>query len=151
MNRFLSNEWDAAKAQKRGGGARPVSLPLETAEARYTAEPATTLAPELEFDKQWALTLIDVVLRRLRAEYEQEGKAALFDVMKPCLIGSRDTQPYAELAARLGMTAGAVKTAVCRLRQRYRECLKEEIGQTVATPDEADQELRHLFRVLARR
>jgi len=151
MNRFLANEWDAAKAQKRGGGARPVPLPLETAEARYAAEPATTLAPELEFDKQWALTLIDVVLRRLRAEYEQEEKAALFDVMKPCLIGSRDTQPYAALAAQLGMTAGAVKTAVCRLRQRYRECLKEEIGQTVATPDDADEELRHLFRVLARR
>ena len=150
MNRFLANEWDAARTQKRGGGARPAPLALETAETRYAAEPATTLTPELEYDKQWALTLIEEVLRRLRDEYEQEGKASLFDEMKPCLIGSRDTQPYATLAARLGMTEGAVKTAVCRLRQRYRERLKEEIANTVAAPEDADEELRHLFRVLAR-
>ena len=151
MNRFLANEWDAARTQKRGGGARPAPLALESAETRYAAEPATTLTPELEYDKQWALTLIEEVLRRLRDEYEQEGKATLFDIMKPCLIGSRDTQPYATLAASLGMTEGAVKTAVCRLRQRYRERLKEEIANTVAAPEDADEELRHLFRVLARR
>ena len=70
--------------------------------------------------------------------------------MEPCLIGNRETQPYAALASKLGMTEGAVKMAVCRLRERYRECLKEEIAQTVASPAEVDEELRHLFRVLAR-
>ena len=78
-------------------------------------------------------------------------KKARFDALKPCLVGSRDNQPYAELSSSLGMTVGSVKTAVCRLRERYRERLKEEIGNTVAAPEDVDEELRHLFRVLARR
>ena len=73
-----------------------------------------------------------------------------FHTLEPCLIGNRETQPYAALAAEVGMTEGAVKMAVCRLRERYRERLKEEIGHTVASPAEVDEELRHLFRVLAR-
>ena len=151
MSRFLANEWDAARTQKRGGGTRPAPLPLDTAETRYAAEPATTLTPELEFDKQWALTLIDEVLRRLHDEYAREDKGALFDALKPCLVGTRDNQPYAELASSLGMTVGALKTAVCRLRERYRDRLKAEIANTVAAPEDVDEELRHLFRVLARR
>ena len=91
------------------------------------------------------------MLNRLREDYARDGKGALFDTLEPCLIGSRETQPYAALAAELGMTEGAVKVAVCRLRERYRECLKEEIAHTVASPAEVDEELRHLFRVLARR
>jgi len=74
----------------------------------------------------------------------------MFEALEPCLIGSRDTQPYAALASKLGMSEGAVKMAVHRLRERYRECLKEEIGHTVGSPEEVDGELRHLFRVLDR-
>ena len=95
--------------------------------------------------------MLEEVLHRLRADYEHDGKAGLFDALKPCLVGSRETQPYAELAAALGMSEGAVKVAVYRLRERYRERLKEEIAHTVASPAEVDGELRHLFRVLARR
>jgi RNA polymerase sigma-70 factor (ECF subfamily) len=150
MSRFLANEWDKAHTLKRGRQVRLVPLPLDTAETRYTREPADTFTPEQAFEKQWALTLLEEVLRHLRADYEKDGKVGLFDVLKPCLVGSRETQPYAELATGLGMSEGAVKVAVCRLRERYRERLKEEIAHTVASPAEVDAELRHLFRVLAR-
>ena len=150
MKRFLSKEWDKVKTLKRGGQVRLVPLQLDTAETRYSQEPADTSTPEQVFEKQWALALLESVLNRLRKDYAQDGKGALFHTLEPCLIGSRETQPYAALAAELGMTEGAVKMAVCRLRERYRECLKEEIGHTVASPAEVDEELRHLFRVLAR-
>jgi RNA polymerase sigma-70 factor (ECF subfamily) len=151
MKRFLAKEWDKAKALKRGGQVQFVPLQLDTAETRYTRESADTHTPEQLFDKQWAMTLLDTVLKRLRGEYVGNGKGGLFEVLEPCLIGKRESQPYAALATQLGMTEGAVKVAVCRLRERYRECLKQEIAHTVASPAEVEEELRHLFRVLARR
>jgi RNA polymerase sigma-70 factor (ECF subfamily) len=150
MSRFLANEWDKARAQKRAGRLQVVPLSLDSAETRYCQEPADTSTPERAFEKQWALTLLEGVLQHLRAEYEQGGKAALFDTLKPCLIGTREGQPYAELAAKLAMTEGAIRVAVCRLRERYRERLKEEIAHTVGSPSEAEAEVRHLFRVMAR-
>ena len=150
MGRFLANEWNKAETLKRGGQVQLVSLTLDTAETRYAKEPADTSTPEQAFEKQWALTLLEEVLQHLRNEYVNDDKEMLFDKLKPCLIGSRETQPYAVLAGELGMTEGAVKTAVCRLRERYRERLKAEIANTVASPSEVDSELRHLFRILAR-
>ena len=150
MKRFLAKEWDKAKTLKRGGQVRLVPLQLDAAETRYTREPADTRTPEQLFEKQRALTLLESVLSRLREDYARDGKGVMFSALEPCLIGCRDTQPYAALAAQLGMTEGAVKMAVCRLRERYRECLKEEISHTVASPAEVDGELRHLFRVLDR-
>ena len=94
---------------------------------------------------------MESVLSRLREDYARDGKGALFHALEPCLIGRRDTQPYAALGAELGMAEGAARVAVCRLRERYRECLKEEIGHTVLSPAEVDKELRHLLRVVARR
>jgi RNA polymerase sigma-70 factor (ECF subfamily) len=151
LKRFLAKEWDKAKTLKRGGQVRLVPFQLNTAETRYTGEPADTRTPEQVYEKQWALTLLESVLSRLREDYASDGKGALFHALEPCLIGSRDTQPYAALGAQLGMTEGAARVAVCRLRERYRECLKEEIGHTVASAAEVDEELRHLFRVMARR
>ena len=110
MKRFLAKEWDKAKTLKRGGQVRLVPLQLDTAETRYTREPADTCTPEQVFEKQWALTLLESVLNRLREDYARDGKGALFDTLEPCLIGSRETQPYAALAAELGMTEGAVKS-----------------------------------------
>lgn len=152
VNRFLANEWDKRKAQRRGGAAQSVPIALEDAESRFALQPATsTHSPELVYDQEWALSLIENVLRGLREEYAAQGKAALFDTLKPCLIGSRETQPYAVLAESIGMSQGAIKVAVCRLRERYREALKEAVADTVADPADIDAELRHLFRVLARR
>jgi RNA polymerase sigma factor (sigma-70 family) len=150
MKRFLSKEWDKAKTLKRGGQVRLVPLQFNTAETRYSQEVGDTSTPEQVFEKQWALTLLESVLSLLRQDFAQEGKGALFQALEPCLIGSREAQPYAELAAKLGMTEAAVKMAVSRLRERYRACLKEEIGHTVASVAEVDEELGHLFRVLSR-
>lgn len=150
LNRFLANEWDKIRAQKRGGGVRTIPLQMDTAESRYSQEPATTTTPEDLFEREWALTLLEEVLSALRAEYEEAGKAGLFDSLKPCLLGRSETQPYAQLAASLGMSEAAVKVAVHRLRERYRARLKQEVAKTVAVPSEVDSELRHLFRVLAR-
>lgn len=150
MKRFLVKEWDKAKAVKRGGQVQCISLSFDTAETRYIQEPADTRTPEQVFEKQWSLTLLASVLGKLRASYEQDGKGELFCVLEPCLVGARENQPYAELGARLGLAEGAVRTAVFRLRQRYREFLEAEIAQTVASPEEVGEELRHLFRVMAR-
>jgi RNA polymerase sigma factor (sigma-70 family) len=149
MNHFLADEWDKARAQKRGGGQVPLPLQFDTAETRYGHEPADPVTPEQSFERRWALTLLDEVLKRLRTEYEQDGRAELFAALNPCLVGDRTSQPYAELAAKLGVSEGTVKSAVHRLRHRYREFLRDEIAQTVAGPDEVDEELRHLFAVLA--
>jgi RNA polymerase sigma-70 factor (ECF subfamily) len=149
MNYFLANEWDKERAQKRGGGVRPLPLEFNSAETRYSHEPVDQMTPEQHFERRWVLALLEQVLGRLRAEYEQEGKAEVFAALNPCLVGERTSLPYAELGAKLHLGEGAVKSAVHRLRQRYRQLLREEIAQTVAAPDEVDEELRHLFAVLA--
>ena len=147
VKRFLANEYDRAEAQKRGGGQRIVPLEGLEPENRYRLEPADTLTPERLFEQQWALTLLDQVLARLEAEMTAGSKAALFEAMKGHLAGSRD-ETYAATAARLGMTEGAVKVAVHRLRRRYRAILQEEIAHTVACPEEIEEEIRYLFTCL---
>jgi len=87
MKRFLAKEWDKAKARKRGGEVRLVPLQLDTAETRYSQEPADTRTPEQLFEKQWALTLLKSVLDLLREDYAHDGKGALFHALEPCLIG----------------------------------------------------------------
>ena len=149
LNHFLADEWDKAGAQKRGA-RRIVSLDAQTAESRYFAEPHDALAPDKLFERQWALRLLEEVLRLLQAEYAAAGQAALFEHLRFGLTGDKSALPYAELATQLGMTEGAVKVAVHRLRQRYRARLREEIAHTVAGPDEVEEELRFLFRALAR-
>ena len=150
MKRFLANEWNKARAEKRGGKARLVPLELHTAETRYQLEPADTRTPEQLFEKQWALALLESVLGRMRADYAGAGKRAQFEALEPCLVGDRQGHPYAALGEKLGMSEGTVRVAVFRMRERYRQCLREEISQTVASPAEVEEELRHLFRVLAR-
>jgi RNA polymerase sigma-70 factor (ECF subfamily) len=150
MSRFLVNEWDKSRALKRGGG-QVVSLPFGAADERYRWEPADNVTPEQSFEWRWALALLDQVMNRLCADYAEQSKAELFEVLKPCLLGERSAQPYAMLASKLGMTEGSVKVAVHRLRQRYRQLLREEIANTVEKPEEIEEEMRHLFAVLARR
>ncbi|MGO8753145.1 MAG: RNA polymerase sigma factor [Thermoguttaceae bacterium] len=147
VKRFLANEYDRAQARKRGGGQRIVPLEGLEPETRYRLEPADTLTPERLFEQQWALTLLDQVLARLQAEMTAGGQAALFESMKGHLAGSRD-ESYAATAARLGMSEGAVKVAVHRLRRRYRALLQEEIAHTVAGPEEIEEEIRYLFTCL---
>jgi RNA polymerase sigma factor (sigma-70 family) len=149
MNHFLADEWHKARAQKRGGSGEVLSLDFAAAEERFDLEPADAATPDKAFDRQWALTLLNTVLDRLEAEYQREGKHELFAALKQTLAGSRETQPYAELAETLGMNEGAIKTAVHRLRRRYRELLQAEINHTVESPAEAREEMDYLFKTLS--
>lgn len=148
MNHFLSDEWDRARAHKRGGG-KVIHLDSAVAESVYAAEHADTLTPEKLFDQRWAITVLEEVHQRLQQEHERAGKAAQFKTLRFSLMGERSAMPYTELARKLGMSEGAVKVAVHRLRQRYRVVLRELIAETVSTPDEVEDELRYLMRALA--
>ena len=111
-------------------------------------EPAHDLTPEKLFERQWAIAVLDQVLLRLQTEFAAEGKQAIFERLKRFLTAGRQSGGYAEVAAELEMTEGAVKTAVHRLRRRYRQLLREEIAQTVAGPEEIDEEIRYLLACL---
>ncbi len=145
---FLSNEHDRATALKRGGGRQLLSLDFGDADRRYAAEPGHEQTPERLFERRWALTLLDRVVQRLREHYETAGQLPLFEALKGSLTGAAGDS-HAEAAAALGMTPGAVKVAAHRLRQRYRDLLRDEIAQTVEDPAAVDDEIRALFSALA--
>jgi RNA polymerase sigma factor (sigma-70 family) len=148
LSRFLADEWDKSRALKRGGTYLHLPLQIETGETRYGHEPVDNCTPEQCFERRWALTLLETALQKLRNEYERAGKVELFAALNSTLTGNRDQQPYAELAAALNLNEGAVKVAAHRLRKRYRQLLREEIGGTLAESGDIDEELRHLFSVL---
>ncbi len=147
LKHFLSDERDRTMRQKRGGGQPLISLDSISAETRYQREPASDLTPENLYERQWALSVLERVLSRLQAELTAAGKQALFDSLQETLTGGQANR-YASIAAELGMTEGAVKTAVHRLRRRYRDLLRDEILQTVSTPDEVNDEIRYLMSCL---
>jgi RNA polymerase sigma factor (sigma-70 family) len=151
LKHFLANEWDHARAQKRGGGATMVPLDVElgAGETRYRLEPADDETPERLFERQWALALLERVLGRLREECDAAGKRAQLDTLKPVLTGEPTGETYAQLGERLGMSEGAIKVTVHRLRRRLRALLEEEIARTVADPRDVDDEIQHLFEVLS--
>jgi RNA polymerase sigma factor (sigma-70 family) len=149
LRHFLANERERAQAQKRGSGRPVASLDAATAETRFGAEAAGHDSPDKAYERNWALALMEQVLHRLRAEQAAAGKGSQFEQLLDCLMGEPDAPRYADLAAQLGLGADAVKMTVCRLRGRYRDLLREEIAHTVNSPAELEEEIRHLFVVLA--
>ncbi len=133
---YVANEWDRSRALKRGGGAPLLSIDAVDAEGRFLVEPAHLLTPERLFERRWALTVLDRTLRALRDDCERRGKVLLFDRLKDFLPGGDDGVQQTTLARELGMELGALRTAISRLRERYRQLLREQIAQTV--DDEAD-------------
>ena len=151
MNNFLNTEWTKARTQKRGGQNEFFSLDAATSENRFKLEPVDHASPDKLFDRQWATALLENVLQQLEEVYRDENKHALFQALKPTLMGARESQPYAALAAQLGQTEAAIKVSVHRLRQRYRELIRNQIAGTVASPEEISGEMRHLLEALAGR
>jgi RNA polymerase sigma-70 factor (ECF subfamily) len=145
---FLANEWDKARAQKRGSGRAPISLDFVAGEARFVREPADELNPERIYEKHWALALLEQVLGRLRDEFVRAGKTDHFEQLKVFITPTTTTIGYAEVAAKLGISQGAVRVTVHRLRHRYRQLLRAEIAQTVAEPGDVEDEIRSLFSAL---
>lgn len=149
MKHFLANARSFAQAQKRDA-RKIIALDAGSAEDRYRHEPADHVTPEHNFERQWALTLLHTVTERLREEYKKDDRGELFQHLSFCLAGERSAVPYARLAPQLQLTEGALRVAVHRLRQRYRQMLQDEIAHTVAAPGEVQEELHHLMLVLAR-
>lgn len=149
LRHFLADEWDKASAQKRDV-RRTVALDTGAAETRYRNEPADTETPERLFERQWALTLLETVVQRLRQEHETAGRSEWFTALNFTITADRQAIPYADLAVRLGSTEAALRVAVHRLRQRYRQLLRVEIADTVASEGDIDEEMRYLRRVLSR-
>ena len=146
LNYFLTDQWRGERAERRGGGASVLSLDdPEQAEKRYLNEPASHLTPERTFDARWALTLMNRAFERLRDEHITARKSELFEHLKPFLAVESSEDGYSVPAAALGMSTSHVAVAVHRLRQRFRECVRGEVADTVANPAEVDEEMRHLF------
>jgi RNA polymerase sigma-70 factor (ECF subfamily) len=150
MKHFLANEWHRAKAQKRGGEVRFIEWDALDPEGRYAETSEQQDNPEHVFDREWALQTVAGALQALRDEMEKAGKSELFEAIKGSLTGE-DEAPRAETAAKLGMSEGAVKVAVHRMRQRYRELLRTSIAQTVGNEADLEDEMRYLIAVLRNR
>ncbi len=148
FKRFASREYERARARKRGGGCATLRLDFDEGERRYALEPSHELTPERVYDRQWAMMLLEGVLDRLREEMVAARKERLFEALKAFLTGVDDLPAYREVAGQLGMTEGAVKVAVHRLRGRYREILRGAIADTVETTDEVDREISDLLGAL---
>ena len=150
VNHFLSDEWDRARAQKRGGGQRLQFFDETNAEEQFQAEGQPAASPERQFDRRWALTVLNGALNQLSAEQTQAGKAAQFAALKNFLSAEAAAGEYDALAASLNLTPGAIAVAVHRLRQRYGELVRAEVANTVANPADVDAELDYLCELVAR-
>jgi RNA polymerase sigma-70 factor (ECF subfamily) len=148
LRRFLANDQARRAAKKRGGGRQVVSIDFDLGDRRYRQEPAHELTAEHIFHRRWALALLEKVLNGLAEEFQRSDKAALFEGLKVYLVAEHHKPPYAETATKLGMSEGAVKVAVHRLRERFRRALRAEVAGTVDNPDDIDNEIRELFEAL---
>ena len=145
---FLANERRRGMAIKRGKGQRLIPLEELRADERVEMEPADPVTAELIYERRWASTVLERVLNLLKDQYRKAGNAALFDSLKELLPGEADAPSQKDIAAQLGMTENAVRQAFYRFRQHYQSLLREEIAQTVATPGDIEDELRHLIAVV---
>jgi len=150
MKHFLANEWHRAQTQKRGGRVQFIEWDSLDPEARYAGASQQSDNPEHLFDREWALQTVAGALQELRDEMAKAGKSKLFDALKGSLTGQEELTRD-QIAARLGMSEGAVKVAVHRLRRRYRELLRAAIAETVSNEADLDDEMRYLVAVLRRR
>jgi DNA-directed RNA polymerase specialized sigma24 family protein len=148
---FLANAWDRSQAQKRGGGQQVISFDGMTAEERYRMEPVDPVSADQCYDRRWAADLLEGAHARLREEYVAAGRAGRFTYLEAYLPGGQTMLSQAEVGAALGLTEGTVKQEVFRVRRRFGELLREAVAQTVAHPDEVDDELRYLIDVVCRR
>jgi RNA polymerase sigma factor (sigma-70 family) len=148
LKRFVSDQHARAKAAKRGGDHKMLPIDIKTAENQYIQEPISNLTPEKLFEKFWALTILERAMSRLEDELAGINKHELFNNLKIYLAGEKSHIPYNDMAGRLNMTEEAVKMAVYRLRRQYREILRDEIAQTVASEEQIDGEIQDLFAAL---
>jgi RNA polymerase sigma factor (sigma-70 family) len=149
LKHFLDNEWHKGRTFKRGGGQILISWDELKPDERELLGPSHEMTPERLFNRRWALMLLERVMNRLRVECEAAHKDQLFESLKDYLTGEAPEKSYRQIACELKMTEGAVKVTVHRLRRRFGELVRAQIAQTVASPEEIDDEIRQLFAALS--
>ena len=147
MQNFLTNEHRRVATLRRGGHVKVLSIDLEEAEGRFQAETSATTNPELQYDRRWALTLLETVLAQLEDEFAAAGKNQQFKALSRFISVQGCGQTHAEVGELLGMSETAVKVAVFRMRQRYKALLKRQVAATLANPADVDDEIRALLRI----
>ena len=145
---FQADERIKAEALKRGAGKQPIPLDFDSAESGSSIEATDELTPELLFERRWAMTVLQRVMERLRAEFAREGKSVQFDRLRGSLTGERPMPSHRQVAADLEMTEDAVKMAAHRLRKRFAKTLRAEIAETLEEPEAVEDEIRYLLSVL---
>ena len=149
LGHFISNERDWKNARKRGGAAPHVPIDFGIGENRYAREPADDLTPERIYERRWDLDVLDRAMGRLSAKYATSGRHASFELLVPHLVDN-EPESYAVLAASTGLTEGALRQAVHRLKREHRAMLRDTIAETLERAEDVDDELRYLLRVIAR-
>jgi RNA polymerase sigma-70 factor (ECF subfamily) len=150
LRHYMANERDRQQTRKRGGDVQIVSIDVLAAEARLGIAPSHRKTPEREFDRQWALAVLEQALADLRGEYEGRGRGKLFEAISPLLTGISDEDASrANATQRAGLSPGAVKVALHRLRSRYRGAIRRLVNETCADDNEVEAELRHLLDALS--
>ena len=150
MKRFLANEWDRARAHKRGAGQPALHLDTAIIESQCATGNAGALSADHVYERRWALTLLEQVMARLRAEYSAAGRLTDYDILKPCLTAARGDLPYDDLAKALGVEPASARSSVHRLRKRFRNVFREEVAGTVSNPADVDDEMRAVIAALGR-
>ena len=147
LNHFLINEHRKSQREKRGGTIDFMPSANDDPELSYAAEPADNCTPEVIYEQRWAAAVMRRAFDRLQSEFTGD-RTRLFEALKPFVWGERSDASQAAIAETLGLNEGAVRVAVHRLRRRYRELLRGEIAQTVSAPEEVEDELRHLIKIV---
>lgn len=146
---FLSNQRNANRALKRGGGKIVLSLDVEDGERRYQLEPAETMTPERLFDRRWALAVLDHAMARLSAQYVTRDRRQFFTTLKS-FLGGHEPESYAAAAASLNLTEGSFRVTLHRFRKQFAASLRGVVQETVERPEEVEDELRYLLKVVGR-
>lgn len=149
FKRFLANEWDKERALKRGGGQAPVPLDTTIAESRLAADPGASLSADRDYERRWARALLDQSIADLRAEFEKKGQADQFEALKGYLTADRGDIPYENVAVVLNQSTAGARSAVHRLRKRFRELFRQQITNTVSDPGDVDDEVRQVVAALS--
>jgi RNA polymerase sigma-70 factor (ECF subfamily) len=148
LKNFLASDWKKSQAGKRGGGVAMLSIDEHDTEQRYTNEPVESQTPEHSYAKGWASTLLDIAMEGLRRKYIESGKTKIFQTFSCCILEDSKEARYEDLAAEIGMSAGAARVAIHRMRDDFRQVLRAEVASTVESREEVDDELRYLINVL---
>jgi RNA polymerase sigma-70 factor (ECF subfamily) len=148
MKNFLANEWDKTQAFKRGGGQTKLSLDFERGEGLLAELATDQYSPETLYDRNWAQTLVATSFRDLERDYQNSGKNDLFQALRGFITGDSPTPSYKEVGECLGMSEGAVKVAVHRLRKRFGECLRHGVAETLSDESTVEEELKYLISLL---